>query len=175
MDCTVHGILQVRMLEWVAVPFSRDLPSPEIEPRSPALQADSLPAEAPGKPKYTEWVAYPFSSRSSWSRNQTGASCIAGGFFTSWATRESYIGVYHSVILWKDERKFFKNIWKKTNQPLLMAPLLLVFLSDLLSYRIILSEHVWLNPGYQEMMLLQAKIVDFKCGLLSSAEIKYLL
>ena len=32
-----HGILQARILEWVAVPFSRDLPNPGIEPRSPAL------------------------------------------------------------------------------------------------------------------------------------------
>ena len=39
----VHGILQAKILEWVAVPFSpRDLPNPGIEPRSPALQADSL-------------------------------------------------------------------------------------------------------------------------------------
>ena len=30
-----------------------DLPNPEIKPRSPALQADSLPAEPPGKPKNT--------------------------------------------------------------------------------------------------------------------------
>ena len=51
MDYTVHGILQARILEWVAVSFSRDLPSPEIEPRSPALQVDSLPAEPSGKPK----------------------------------------------------------------------------------------------------------------------------
>jgi len=28
-----------------------DLPDPGIEPRSPALQADSLPFEPPGKPK----------------------------------------------------------------------------------------------------------------------------
>ena len=42
---TVHGILQARVLEWVAFPFSRDLPNPEIEPRSPAFQADSLPVE----------------------------------------------------------------------------------------------------------------------------------
>ena len=33
---------------------SRDLPSPGIEPRSPTLQADSLPSEPPGKPKNTE-------------------------------------------------------------------------------------------------------------------------
>ena len=45
MDCIVHGILQARILEWVAFPFSRDLPNPGIESRSPALWADSLPAE----------------------------------------------------------------------------------------------------------------------------------
>jgi len=42
MDCSppgssVHGILQARILEWVATPFSRDLPNPGIEPGSPAL------------------------------------------------------------------------------------------------------------------------------------------
>ena len=83
-DYTVHGILQAKVLEWVAFPFSRDLPNPGIEPRSPALQADSadsLPAEPQAKPKNTglgslsqvsrhkgslrilEWVAYRSSSR----------------------------------------------------------------------------------------------------------------
>ena len=32
-------------------PFPGDLPDPGIEPRSSALQADSLPTEPPGKPK----------------------------------------------------------------------------------------------------------------------------
>ena len=45
---SVHGILQARILEAVAIPFSRDLPDPGIEPGSPALQADSLPSEPPG-------------------------------------------------------------------------------------------------------------------------------
>ena len=49
-DYTVHEILQARILEWVALPFSRGLPNPGIEPRSPTLQAESLPAEPPGKP-----------------------------------------------------------------------------------------------------------------------------
>ena len=53
MDCTVHGILQARILEWVDLPFSRGLPNPVIEPRSPALKVDSLPAEPQGKPKNT--------------------------------------------------------------------------------------------------------------------------
>ena len=49
---SVHGILQSRTLEWVAIPFSRGLPNPGIELGSPALQADSLPYEPPGKPQY---------------------------------------------------------------------------------------------------------------------------
>ena len=53
MDYTVHGILQVRLLEWVAFPFSRDLPNPGTEPRSPTLQAGSLPAEPQEKLKNT--------------------------------------------------------------------------------------------------------------------------
>ena len=52
MDYTVHGILQARILEWVACPFS----SGSSQPRNrtgivtPALQAVSLPAEPPGNP-----------------------------------------------------------------------------------------------------------------------------
>jgi len=34
-----------------------DLPNPGIEPRSPALQADSLPAELPRKPKFAVKIA----------------------------------------------------------------------------------------------------------------------
>ena len=50
MDYTVCGILQTRILEWVAFPFPEDLPNPGIEPGSPTLQADSLPTEPAGKP-----------------------------------------------------------------------------------------------------------------------------
>ena len=49
-DVTVHGILQARILEWVVFPFSRDLPNPGIEPRSPTLQGGPVPAEPQGKP-----------------------------------------------------------------------------------------------------------------------------
>ena len=55
MDCSplgssVHGIFQARILEWIAISFSRG---------------------------------------SSWTRDQTPVSCIAGRFFTNWATREA--------------------------------------------------------------------------------------
>ena len=49
MDYTVHGIFQAKILEWVAFPFSGGSSQPGMEPRSPALQVDSLPAEPPGK------------------------------------------------------------------------------------------------------------------------------
>ena len=43
------GILQARIVEWVAIPPSGDLPDPGIEPKSPALQEDSM-SEPPGNP-----------------------------------------------------------------------------------------------------------------------------
>ena len=59
MEYTVHRILQARTLA-LAIPSPGDLPSPGIEPKSPALQADSLPAEPPGKPQNNAWnVANP--------------------------------------------------------------------------------------------------------------------
>ena len=50
---TVHGILQAGILEWITIPFCGDIPNSGIKPRSPALQADSLLSEPPGKPKKT--------------------------------------------------------------------------------------------------------------------------
>jgi len=55
MDCSspgssVHEIFQAMILEWVAISSPGDLPNPGIEPRSPALQANSLLTELQGKP-----------------------------------------------------------------------------------------------------------------------------
>ena len=63
IDCSppgssVHGISQARILEWVAIPFSRG---------------------------------------SSWPRNWTCVSCIAGRFFTIWATRETLFTIIESL------------------------------------------------------------------------------
>ena len=62
-DCSppgssVHGILQARILEWVAMSSSRDLPDPGIEPVSPvapALQVDSLQLKHQGSPPV--WIS----------------------------------------------------------------------------------------------------------------------
>ena len=56
-----------------------------MKPRSPTLQADSLPAEPQGKPKNTG------------PRNLTGVSCIAGRFFTNWAMREAQSEIVKTV------------------------------------------------------------------------------
>ena len=66
----VHGILQARILEWVAFPFSRGSSQP--------------------------W-------------DGTQISCIAGGFFTSWATREAHIYIY--VCVWRRKQTELDSIW----------------------------------------------------------------
>ena len=45
MDYMIYGMLRARILEWVALPFSRDLPNPGIEARSATGQAHSLSAD----------------------------------------------------------------------------------------------------------------------------------
>ena len=54
-DSSTDGILQARILEWIAISFSRDLPDPGIDPRFPALQVDSLPSE----PLSRKWLPTP--------------------------------------------------------------------------------------------------------------------
>ena len=49
-DCSVNGILQARILEWLPFPSPEDLHNPRIKLRSPTLQVDSLLSEPPGKP-----------------------------------------------------------------------------------------------------------------------------
>ena len=61
LDCSppgssVHGVLQARILEWVPISFSGDLPDPGMEAVSPALQADALLSEPPGRSlPHTVW------------------------------------------------------------------------------------------------------------------------
>ena len=49
-DSSIHGILQARILEWVAISFSRGSSQPRDQTWVSALQADALPSEPPGKP-----------------------------------------------------------------------------------------------------------------------------
>ena len=101
MDCrlpgsSVCGILQARILEWVAMHSSRGFSQPKDQTQvSPIVGGFFIIYLChQGSPRILEWVDYPFSRGSSWPRDQTRVSCIADGFFTNWATRESLWIVY---------------------------------------------------------------------------------
>ena len=94
MDCIVHGILQARILEWVAFPFFRGSSQPRDRTGVSCIAGRSNPGlphcrqilyelSHKGSPSILEWVAYPFSRGSSQPRNRTGVSCIASRFFTN--------------------------------------------------------------------------------------------
>ena len=90
LDCSppgasVHGILQAEY--WSGLPYL----SPGYLPNPALLHCRQILyyLSHQGNPWILEWVAYPFSRGSSWSRNQTGVSCITGRFFIVWATREA--------------------------------------------------------------------------------------
>ena len=87
MDYTVHGILQARILEWVAVPFSRGSSQP---------------------------------------RDWTQVFCIAGGFFTSWATREAQL--FEELLKSRTWNFGLKEDWIQIPKSLLQCSLLLSFM-----------------------------------------------
>ena len=61
-----------------------------------------------GRWKILEWVGYPFYWGTSPPRNQTRVSCIAGSFFTSWATREAHFYPRNKKII-DSRNSFFVN------------------------------------------------------------------
>ena len=122
LDYTVHGILQARILEW-----GLSLPNPGIEPGSPPLQADSLPAKPQGNPmdcslpefsihgifqaRVLEWVAISFSRGSSQPRDRTQVSCIIG----IWATRKNLGVKMHHKITWKARQYWYPDMCRYTH------------------------------------------------------------
>ena len=92
MDYIVCGILQARILEWIAFLFSRGSSQPRDQTQVSSICRQILyQLSHKGSPRILEWVAYPFFSRSSWPRNWTRVSCIgkAGRCFTNWTLRET--------------------------------------------------------------------------------------
>ena len=64
------------------------LPTQGSNPGLPQCRQILYQLNHQGSPRILEWVVYPLSSGSSCPRNWTGVPCMAGRFFTSWATRE---------------------------------------------------------------------------------------
>ena len=96
-DYTVQGILQARILEWVAFPFSRG----SSQPRSLTLQADSLPTEPQGKPKNTgvgslsllQWV-------SPTQESNLGLQCSSVSMTKITVSRQRIFEFFSSHIFW---------------------------------------------------------------------------
>ena len=114
MDYTVHGTLHtgvgnVSLLQGI-------LPTQGSNPGLPHCRQILYQLSYKENPSILEWVACPFSSVSSWSRNQTGVSYIAGGFFTNWAIREACLGLYLEK----------NKIWKDTCTPVFIAMLFII-------------------------------------------------
>ena len=85
-----------------------DLPKPGMEPRYLALQADSLRSEPPGKPENPGVGSLSLLQGNFPTQKLNRVSCIAGGCFTSYATRESsfpvclYAKLYQENNSWMD-------------------------------------------------------------------------
>ena len=85
VDYSPPGISRQEYWSGLLCPPPGHLPNPGIEPRSPTVQADSLPA----KPVNTGVGSHPFSRGSYRPSNRIRVSCISGIFFTSWAIRQA--------------------------------------------------------------------------------------
>ena len=102
----VHGILQARILEWVAFLSPGNLPNPRL----PHCRQILYQLSHKRSPRILEWVAYPFSRGSSWLRDRTGVACIAGRFFTKGAIREAQKEMFNlfCLYLWLNQIIFLK-------------------------------------------------------------------
>ena len=82
MDYTVHGILQARIFGVSSLSLLQGIfPTQGLNPGLPHCRQILYHLSHQGSPRILEWVAYPFSSGSSQTRNRTRVSCIAGKFF----------------------------------------------------------------------------------------------
>ena len=104
MDNSVHGILQARILEWVAFPFSGGSSQSRNKTQVSCIPGGFFSSWATREtPKILECVPYPFSRESSWPRIWTGVCWIVGRFFTNWTIRDL---LYRNVYL-----DFLPNFW----------------------------------------------------------------
>ena len=82
--CSVHGILQVRILEWVAMPSSRGSSQPRDRTQVHHISGRFFTILATREAQeYWRWVAYPFSRESFQPRNQTWSPALQADFFTN--------------------------------------------------------------------------------------------
>ena len=106
MGYTVHGILQARILEWVAFPFSGGLPQPMNWTQVSRIAGGFFTSRATREAQ-EYWNGQPILLlRIFLTQESTGISCIAGGFFTSLATREDFMCTWMEIFIQK-HNKFY--------------------------------------------------------------------
>ena len=94
------GILQARILDWVAMPSSRGSSPPRDWTQVSRIAGRFFTnLSHQENSRILEWVAYPFSTGTSWPRNWTRVSCTASRFFICWATREVWWEGYGAITL----------------------------------------------------------------------------
>ena len=137
----VHGILQARILEWVAISlFSKLYTNTQINTQSCPTLYDPLDCSLPGSSvhnilqvKLVEWVAIS-SPRGSWPWDWTHVSCVSCRFLTYWA-------------IWKAPSKLYKRqecSCLPADSSKLQKSILLVNLLDVISVVLLFQQHlVW--------------------------------
>ena len=130
------GILQARILEWVAKTLlQRPVPTQGWKPGLLHRRQILYNLSHQGSPKTLEWIACPSSRRTSQPRNWTWVSWIAGGFFISWATRgaplHTHMHIHKTEIpnIYRTQMRFLLHAWvcKKKKKKNHQAPSLSTF------------------------------------------------
>ena len=88
-------------------------PESQSESEKHSVMSDSLQPRGILQARILEWVAYPFSRGSSWPRNQTRVSCIAGRFFTN--IREAPKGTLKQLLITEGKECGDREELSKTN------------------------------------------------------------
>ena len=87
------GVIRLSLLEGI-------FPTQGYNPSLPHFRQILYQLSHKGSPRILEWVACPFSRGSSWPRNWTRVSCIAGGFFSIWDIREAILLCSHLEMIY---------------------------------------------------------------------------
>ena len=102
---TVHGILQARILEWVAFPLLQGIfPTQGLNPGLLHCRWILYQLSHKGSPRILEWVAYPFSRGSSWSRNQARVN-VGKCVYLNWCENLNFL-VCIRVLIWLSSLSF---------------------------------------------------------------------
>ena len=161
---------------WIGLPCPPpgDLPNPGIIPRSPALQADSLPSEPPGKPKNIV-VGSLSLLQGNFPTQESNQGLCTGRFFTSWATRELSSGYYFFsgarqvdyILFWKINTRLTRNLLKKKRNGKLALRHIETFIKTLLLNETIPFAATWIElnvPRAGHALQCKATVTRITCS-----------